>query len=189
MPVVLLTPLRRVSAWDGCFSSCSLLGVGAAVLAVRSSKRKELERQAGRARAGQEARLRGHHRPRHGAAGPRRGPRRSRARQGHPRRLPAGARRLRVGEVLRRLHDQARGDHQRHQDPRRRPLRHRVRARPGGGSAAAGASARVLLRPASRDGRRGRALRTARRRRARRPGVRAGRRARQGRRRARHAVW
>ena len=44
----------------------------------------------------------------------------------------------------------------------------------------------VLLRPAARDGRRGRPLRPAGRRRARRPRLRAGRRAGQGRRRARH---
>ena len=74
---------------------------------------------------------------------------------------------------------------QRHQDPRRRPLRHRVcpgarrrasRCRPG---------ACLLLRPAPRAVRRGRALRPAGRCRARRACLRAGRRAGPGGRRAR----
>ena len=62
----------------------------------------QLEQQARRARAGEEAGLRGHHRPRRGAAGARPGSRGTPARRGRARRLPAGPGRLRGGQDRRR---------------------------------------------------------------------------------------
>ena len=85
-----------------------------------------------------------------------------------------------------RLHHRAGGHPAHHLDRRGRSVRHRVRARPGRGTAAPHPPAAVLLRPAPRTVGRRRPLRPAGRRRARRARVRPRRRARQRRRRAGH---